>query len=105
MRTISTCPCCSVSTTAMPVLLDAWFRYWREASIPAAPIKRRSPRHTAMLDVSVAELASLAVMAIAGGIVTGLLAGFFGIGGGAVIVPVLYESFRIFGVPDAVRMQ
>jgi uncharacterized membrane protein YfcA len=29
----------------------------------------------------------------------------FGIGGGAVIVPVLYEVFRLIGVPDEVRMQ
>jgi uncharacterized membrane protein YfcA len=29
----------------------------------------------------------------------------FGIGGGAVIVPVLFEIFRALGVPDAVRMQ
>ena len=39
------------------------------------------------------------------GVVTGLLAGLFGIGGGAVIVPVLFEVFRILGVPNAVRMQ
>ena len=39
------------------------------------------------------------------GIVTGLLAGLFGIGGGAVIVPVLFEVFRILGVPEAVHMQ
>jgi uncharacterized membrane protein YfcA len=37
--------------------------------------------------------------------VTGLLAGLFGIGGGAVIVPVLYEVFRILDVAEAVRMQ
>ena len=37
--------------------------------------------------------------------VTGMLAGLFGIGGGAVIVPVLYEVFRILGVPEEVRMQ
>src|SRR5205823_1634783 len=36
---------------------------------------------------------------------TGLLAGVFGIGGGAVIVPVLYEVFRIVDVPETVRMQ
>ena len=36
---------------------------------------------------------------------TGLFAGLFGVGGGAVIVPVLYEVFRIFEVPEAVRMQ
>jgi len=42
---------------------------------------------------------------VGAGIVTGLLAGLFGIGGGAVIVPVLFEVFRILGVPEAVRMQ
>ena len=38
--------------------------------------------------------ASAAAIAAAG-VVTGLLAGLFGIGGGAVIVPVLYEVFRV----------
>jgi uncharacterized protein len=42
---------------------------------------------------------------VAAGIVTGILAGLFGIGGGAVIVPVLYEFFRMLGVPEEVRMQ
>ena len=42
---------------------------------------------------------------IAGGIVTGLLAGIFGIGGGSVIVPVLFELFRVYHVSDDVRMQ
>jgi uncharacterized protein len=51
------------------------------------------------------ELAWLAVATVAAGIVTGLLAGVFGIGGGAVIVPVLYEAFGLVGVPEAVRMQ
>ena len=58
-----------------------------------------------MIDASWAELAWLALAVIAAGIVTGLLAGVFGIGGGAVIVPVLFELFRLFGVPEAVRMQ
>ncbi|GHC70200.1 sulfite exporter TauE/SafE family protein [Limoniibacter endophyticus] len=40
---------------------------------------------------------------VAGGI-TGLLAGLFGVGGGAVIVPILYELFGYLGVPDDVRM-
>ncbi|MCC7347461.1 MAG: sulfite exporter TauE/SafE family protein [Variibacter sp.] len=44
-------------------------------------------------------------MIVAGGVVTGLLAGLFGIGGGAVIVPVLYEVFRALNVPEEVRMQ
>lgn len=34
-----------------------------------------------------------------------MLAGVFGIGGGAVIVPVLFEIFRVLGVPEDVRMQ
>ena len=51
------------------------------------------------------ELAWLAAAIIAGGIVTGILAGLFGIGGGAIIVPVLYEVFRIIGVPEEVRIQ
>ena len=34
------------------------------------------------------------------GAVSGILAGLFGIGGGAIIVPVLFEVFRILDVPD-----
>lgn len=58
-----------------------------------------------MIGIPVAELASLAAAVMAAGVVTGLLAGLFGIGGGAVIVPVLFEVFRILGVPEEVRMQ
>jgi len=36
------------------------------------------------------ELAWLAGLIVAGGLGTGILAGLFGIGGGAIIVPVLY---------------
>ena len=39
------------------------------------------------------------------GVITGMLAGLFGVGGGAVIVPVLFEVFRLLGVPEEVRMQ
>ena len=53
----------------------------------------------------VGELALLAAAIVIGGVVTGLLAGLFGIGGGAIIVPVLYEVFRVLGVPEEVRMQ
>jgi uncharacterized membrane protein YfcA len=51
------------------------------------------------------ELAWLAAIIVAGGVLAGFLSGLFGIGGGAIIVPVLYEVFRIVGVPDEVRMQ
>jgi uncharacterized membrane protein YfcA len=57
------------------------------------------------LDVPLGELAWLAGAIVVSGIVTGILAGLFGIGGGAVIVPALYEVFRILGVPEEVRMQ
>ena len=39
------------------------------------------------------------------GVCAGVASGLFGIGGGAVIVPVLFEVFRILGVPEAIRMQ
>jgi uncharacterized membrane protein YfcA len=58
-----------------------------------------------LLGVPLGELALLALAVVIGGVATGILAGLFGIGGGAIIVPVLYEVFRILGVPEEVRMQ
>src|SRR5215475_15402115 len=58
-----------------------------------------------ILGVPASELLLLAALIIVAGLVTGLLAGLFGIGGGALIVPVLYEVFRVLGVPDEVRFQ
>jgi uncharacterized membrane protein YfcA len=55
--------------------------------------------------IPLGELAWLAAAIVAGGVVSGFLAGLFGIGGGAIIVPVLYEVFRVIGVPDEIRMQ
>ncbi len=46
----------------------------------------------------------LAGALLAAGALTGILAGVFGVGGGAVVVPVLYELFRVVGVPEEVRM-
>jgi uncharacterized membrane protein YfcA len=57
------------------------------------------------LGVPLAELAWLAAAVVVAGIVTGILAGLFGIGGGAVIVPVLFEFFRLLGVSEGIRMQ
>lgn len=51
------------------------------------------------------ELALLALALVAGGLVTGFLAGLLGIGGGGVLVPVLYETFTVLDVPETVRMQ
>src|SRR5262245_15979747 len=50
------------------------------------------------------ELAELALLLVFVGAVAGFLAGIFGIGGGAVLVPVFYECFRLAGVPLEVRM-
>lgn len=58
-----------------------------------------------MFGIPASELALFAAMIVAGGVATGLLAGLFGVGGGAVIVPVLYEVFRLMHVPEEVRMQ
>ncbi len=58
-----------------------------------------------LLGVPLNEIAWLALAIVVGGVVTGLLAGLFGIGGGAVIVPVLYEVFSVLAVPESVRMQ
>ena len=51
-----------------------------------------------------AELAELALLLVAVGALSGFLAGLFGIGGGAILVPVFYECFRLVGVPLEVRM-
>ena len=58
-----------------------------------------------MFGIPIGELAILAAAVAGGGVVTGIMAGLFGIGGGAIIVPVLYEVFGAFGVSEDVRMQ
>jgi uncharacterized membrane protein YfcA len=50
------------------------------------------------------ELVELALLLVAVGALAGFLAGVFGIGGGAILVPVFYECFRLAGVPLEVRM-
>src|SRR6201991_2172875 len=58
-----------------------------------------------ILGVPISELLWLAAAIIVGGVISGILAGLFGIGGGAIVVPVLFEVFRLLGVPEAVHMQ
>lgn len=49
---------------------------------------------------------ALLALAMAGtGLVSGLLAGLLGVGGGIVIVPVLFYVLPLFGVPEAVQMK
>ena len=58
----------------------------------------------AIAGLGVAELVELALLLLFVGALSGFLAGIFGIGGGAVLVPVFYECFRVAGVPLEVRM-
>jgi uncharacterized membrane protein YfcA len=57
-----------------------------------------------MVGLDLSELVELAVLLVAVGALAGFLAGVFGIGGGAILVPVFYECFRLTGVPLEVRM-
>ncbi|RBO97273.1 putative membrane protein YfcA [Pseudochrobactrum asaccharolyticum] len=56
------------------------------------------------MGIEIQQLLWLALAMLAAGGITGLLAGLFGVGGGTVAVPVLYELFRIMGVPYDVLM-
>lgn len=49
-------------------------------------------------------LALLILVLVVAGLVAGLLAGLLGIGGGGVLVPVLYEVFTFLDVPADLRM-
>src|ERR1700682_1628443 len=57
-----------------------------------------------MAGLNPAELVELALMLVAVGALSGFFAGIFGIGGGAILVPVFYECFRLAGVPLEGRM-
>jgi uncharacterized membrane protein YfcA len=58
-----------------------------------------------VLGVALNEILWLAVALLVSGVISGILAGLFGVSGGSVLVPVLYEGFRVLGVPEDVRMQ
>src|SRR5665811_2321935 len=58
-----------------------------------------------LLGYPIGEIVLLALWIAGAGILVGILAGLFGIGGGAIIVPVLYEVFRALEVSEDVRMQ
>src|ERR1700744_5993833 len=58
----------------------------------------------AIAGLNASSVIELGLLLIATGALSGFLAGLFGIGGGAVLVPVFYECFRLAGVPLEVRM-
>ncbi len=56
------------------------------------------------ISLPLGELAWLIAALLASGLLMGFLAGLFGIGGGGILVPILYEVFNILDVPLEVRM-
>lgn len=55
------------------------------------------------LGMPVSELYPFVLALLAGGVITGLLAGMLGIGGGGILVPILYELFTVVNVDPEVR--
>ena len=56
------------------------------------------------LEMGWGELAGFAAAIAAAGVVSGLLAAVFGVGGGAILVPVFYQVFGLLDVDESVRM-
>lgn len=56
------------------------------------------------MDLPLGEIAAYAAAMSIAGAVAGFMAGLFGIGGGAILVPAFYQIFSLFGVEEAVRM-
>jgi len=54
--------------------------------------------------IELSEVLTLFAFVAGAGVVAGFLAGVFGIGGGAILVPVFFQAFGWAGVEDAVRM-
>ncbi len=78
----------------------------REAMDSLDRILKLPPRTPPMISgLPWSDIATLGLALVAGGLLTGFLAGLLGIGGGGVVVPVLYELFGFMGVSDGIRMQ
>src|SRR5690606_40950804 len=56
------------------------------------------------VEISVLELLGIAAALAAAGVAMGFLVGLFGIGGGGIAAPALYEVFSFLGIDPAIRM-
>lgn len=55
--------------------------------------------------LDLAQIAAIVGVMLAAGVGAGILAGLLGVGGGIIVVPVLFQVFTIMGVDEAIRMQ
>ncbi|MBY0613173.1 MAG: sulfite exporter TauE/SafE family protein [Beijerinckiaceae bacterium] len=58
-----------------------------------------------MFGLPLYEIVLILAALLGAGVATGILAGLFGVGGGAIVVPALYAAFGAISVPDSVRTQ
>ncbi len=56
------------------------------------------------ITASSGELIQIVIALLLAGAFTGVLAGLFGIGGGAIIVPILFQAYTMLGVDESIRM-
>lgn len=55
-------------------------------------------------EIAFSDVAGMVAALAGAGLVAGVLAGLFGIGGGAVLVPAFYQVFGLLGIDDGLRM-
>jgi uncharacterized protein len=66
--------------------------------------RSKQDKMSGMFGIDFLELAGLFGLLVAAGAATGLLAGLFGVGGGAISVPILFFVFERMGVVESVAM-
>src|ERR1700753_1848967 len=84
-------------------LADAAEARFRWRLVQAKNGKKRRDGAAMIAGLNASELGELALLLVAVGALSGFLAGVFGIGGGAGVVPGFYELFPIRGETHRVR--